>query len=109
MYVAGQIALCPATMTMLESGPSAQSRLALRHVERILAAMNDHGSLGDIMLAVCYVTRRRYIPFAQQEWMAALADTHEVSINQSINFIADKLHSYKSLHFFFKSRTVCIQ
>ena len=78
MYVAGQIGLCPATMTMLESGSAAQSRLALRHVERILAAMNDRCSLGDILLAVCYVTRRRYIPFAQQEWLAALADRHKV-------------------------------
>ncbi|KAK2188633.1 hypothetical protein NP493_126g02017 [Ridgeia piscesae] len=72
VYVAGQIALCPATMAMLESGPAAQSRLALRHVDRVLAAMTDGGSLCDILLAICYVTRRSHIAFAQQEWRVAL-------------------------------------
>ena len=78
VYVAGQIPLCPATMTILESGPAAQSRLALRHVDRILAAMTDGQSLSDVLLAICYVSHSRYIPFAQKEWQIALTGAEKV-------------------------------
>ena len=78
--MAGQIALCPATMAMLESGPAAQSRLALRHVDRVLAAMTDGGSLCDTLLAICYVTRRSYIAFAQQEWRVAFNNAKKVCV-----------------------------
>ena len=92
VYVAGQIALCPATMAMLESGPAAQSRLALRHVDRVLAAMMDGGSLCDVLLAICYVTRRCYIPFAQQEWRVTLNSAKKVCNN--VWDIRNKIHNY---------------
>ena len=84
--MAGQIALCPATMAMLDSSPAAQSRLALRHVDRILAAMTDGGALCDVLLAICYVTRRGYIPFAQQEWRVALNGAKKVCDNARVGF-----------------------
>ncbi|KAI0219040.1 Diphthine--ammonia ligase [Lamellibrachia satsuma] len=89
VYVAGQIPLCPATMTILESGPAAQSRLALRHVDRILAAMTDGRSLSDVLLAICYVSHSRYIPFAQKEWQIALtgAEKNDAELEQSCHLV----------------------
>ncbi|KAE8738160.1 hypothetical protein FOCC_FOCC016358 [Frankliniella occidentalis] len=68
VYVAGQIALVPGTMEMVEGGVRKQCRLALRHVGRIVRAMDPNTQLRDVVQGVCYVTHPSYIPEARREW-----------------------------------------
>ncbi len=49
VYVAGQIALVPGTMEMVEGGVRKQCRLALRHVARIVRAMDPNTQLRDVV------------------------------------------------------------
>lgn len=49
VYVAGQIALVPGTMQMVEGGVRKQCRLALRHVARIVRAMDPNTQLRDVV------------------------------------------------------------
>jgi diphthine-ammonia ligase len=72
VYVAGQIALCPASMKIIEGGITAESRLSLRHVQRVLAAMHPGLLLHNVTVAICYVTSASYIPEAVTEWERAL-------------------------------------
>lgn len=72
ILMAGQIGLCPATMKLIDHGFVAEARLSLRHVQRVLAAMNPAISLENVNLCVCYVTQTDFIEFAQEEWNRAL-------------------------------------
>ena len=68
LYVAGQIAMIPATLQIINSGIRAEARLSIRHVERILLAMPGNASLQNISLVICYVTKRDYVAIAKEEW-----------------------------------------
>lgn len=72
--MAGQIGLVPATMEIINGGIKAQSRLSLRHVERILKAINDKASLRNIIFCACYVTHPSYIPIVKEEWAIACSE-----------------------------------
>jgi diphthine-ammonia ligase len=54
IYVAGQIALVPGTMQLVEGGVRKQCRLALRHVGRIVKAMDTNTQLRDVV-QVCLI------------------------------------------------------
>lgn len=49
IHVAGQIALVPGTMQLVEGGARKQCRLALRHVGRIVRAMDQNTQLRDVV------------------------------------------------------------
>lgn len=49
IYVAGQIALVPGTMQMVDGGISQECRLALRHVGRVINAMDHNTLLRDVV------------------------------------------------------------
>ncbi|XP_067011966.1 uncharacterized protein [Anabrus simplex] len=68
IYVAGQIALVPGTMQLVEGGARKQCRLSLRHVGRIIKAMDPNTQLRDVVQGICYVTHPSYIPDARREW-----------------------------------------
>ncbi|XP_069686866.1 uncharacterized protein [Periplaneta americana] len=68
IYVAGQIALVPGTMQLVEGGVRKQCRLALRHVGRIVKAMDPNTQLRDVVQGICYVTHPSYILEACREW-----------------------------------------
>ncbi|CAH1792462.1 unnamed protein product [Owenia fusiformis] len=72
VYVAGQIALCPATLQLVEGGIIPQTKLSLRHVAMVLQAMDPHCILTSIVSAVCYVTDSEYVRYVQKEWKDAL-------------------------------------
>ncbi len=72
VFVAGQIAMVPANLSLIEGGILPESRLSLRHVTRILQAMQAGSALQDLTLVVCYVTSQSYIKVAAAEWKAAL-------------------------------------
>lgn len=74
IYVAGQIALCPASMQLISGGPHSEARLSLRHVDRVLRAVDASCfGLASVVLAVCYVTDASYIPAVEQEWKRAVS------------------------------------
>ncbi len=72
LYVAGQIAMCPADLSIIEGGVQPQCRLSLRHVQRILAAMHSGTGLKNVLLSICYVTKRMYIEMARKELARSL-------------------------------------
>lgn len=49
IYVAGQIALVPGTMQLVDGGVRKQCQLALRHVGRIVKAMDPNTQLRDVV------------------------------------------------------------
>ncbi|KAJ9584323.1 hypothetical protein L9F63_021323 [Diploptera punctata] len=55
IYVAGQIALVPGTMQLVEGGVRKQCQLALRHVGRIVKAMDPTMQLRDFVQGICYL------------------------------------------------------
>ncbi|KAL5008877.1 hypothetical protein ScPMuIL_014458 [Solemya velum] len=71
VYVAGQIALCPATMEIIQGGILPESRLSLRHVKRVCAAMLTGCGLSHVVSCICYVTNSNYIKTAAAEWTRA--------------------------------------
>ncbi|XP_014239939.1 diphthine--ammonia ligase [Cimex lectularius] len=68
IYVAGQIGLVPGTMTLVSGGIRRQCRLALRHVGRLVKAMDKDTQLRDVVQGICYVTNASYIAEARKEW-----------------------------------------
>lgn len=49
MYVAGQIALVPGTMQMVDGGICQECRLALRHVGRVISGIDQNSLLRDVV------------------------------------------------------------
>ncbi|XP_073979888.1 uncharacterized protein isoform X2 [Rhodnius prolixus] len=68
IYVAGQIGLVPGTMNLVTGGIRRQCRLALRHVGRLVKAMDKDTQLRDVVQGICYVTNASYIREARNEW-----------------------------------------
>lgn len=68
IYVAGQIAMVPSTLQIITGGARAEARLSLRHVNRILQVMPGKTCLQHIAMAICYVTRKDFIPIVKEEW-----------------------------------------
>ncbi|XP_063230260.1 uncharacterized protein LOC134535177 [Bacillus rossius redtenbacheri] len=68
IYVAGQIALVPGTMCLVEGGVKEQCRLALRHIGRIVSAMDPSTQLRDVVHGICYVTLCGDVAAARREW-----------------------------------------
>lgn len=52
IYVAGQIALVPGSMTMLTGGARMECRLALRHITRVLKAVDPKVEIRDIVQVI---------------------------------------------------------
>ncbi|XP_050540996.1 uncharacterized protein LOC126905392 [Daktulosphaira vitifoliae] len=68
IYVAGQIALVPGTLNIVEGGILRECRLSLRHVSRIIKAVDSNTQLRDVVQGICYVTNTKYIHAARTEW-----------------------------------------
>lgn len=56
IYLAGQIPLIPGTLELLNKPVLHQCQLTLRHVLRIMQAINPSYSFSNVLHAVCYVT-----------------------------------------------------
>ncbi|XP_041354592.1 diphthine--ammonia ligase-like [Gigantopelta aegis] len=74
IYVAGQIAMVPATLHIVSGGITAQCRLSLRHTARILKAIQTECALDRVLVAVCYVTDTTLVVTAQEEWIRAVSN-----------------------------------
>lgn len=66
ILVAGQIPLVPGNMNLLDMNIKQQCRLTLRHIDRIVKAMD--AKLRDIVQGVCFLTHSNYIADARKEW-----------------------------------------
>lgn len=66
ILVAGQIPLVPGNMNLLDMNIKRQCRLTLRHIDRIVKAMD--AKLRDIVQGICFLTHSSYITDARKEW-----------------------------------------
>jgi diphthine-ammonia ligase len=66
ILVAGQIPLVPGNMNLLDMNIKRQCRLTLRHIDRIVKAMD--AKLRDIVQGICFLTHSSYIADARKEW-----------------------------------------
>lgn len=66
ILVAGQIPLVPGNMNLLDMNIKRQCRLTLRHIDRIVKAMD--AKLRDIVQGVCFLAHSNYIADARKEW-----------------------------------------
>ncbi|KAL4237770.1 diphthine--ammonia ligase [Mactra antiquata] len=65
-FVAGQIGMVPANLSLIEGGIHTQARLSLQHVCSVLNVMCP-GHVHDITYLVCYITHSMYISMAEKE------------------------------------------
>ncbi|KAM9294453.1 diphthine--ammonia ligase [Gastrophryne carolinensis] len=80
IFCAGQIALKPCTMQLVSGGILAQSRLSLRHVERVLDAISPGTSLRHVLFSYCYVTQSSYIKPAMETWSGLFKDEDSLAL-----------------------------
>ncbi|XP_066245228.1 uncharacterized protein [Euwallacea similis] len=68
IYLAGQIGLVPGNMQMIPGGIKAQSKLVVRHIDRVLKGVNSGINVRDVVQGICYVTHSSYIEVARKHW-----------------------------------------
>ncbi|KAK0158772.1 hypothetical protein PV328_009726 [Microctonus aethiopoides] len=66
--VAGQIPMVPGNLAILDLNIKRQCRLTLRHINRIVNAMDSSTQLRDIVQGICFLTHPSYISEARKEW-----------------------------------------
>lgn len=54
IYLAGQIGLVPGSLEMVEGGIKAQCRLTLRHLKRLLMAVDPNFNLRNVVQVIIY-------------------------------------------------------
>ena len=95
IYVAGQIAMIPTSLQLVPD-IRAQSRLSLRHVSRVLAAMHAGIDISSVVLAICYVTHHEYIQHARKELQHALRECQvSCTISPSVSRVYNSLDRRK--------------
>lgn len=77
VFCAGQIALVPCTMKLLNRGPASQAQMSYSHVEKVLGAMGQNLTLSHVLQAHCYVTHHTYIPSAKEVWCSKLQEKQD--------------------------------
>ncbi|NXX89798.1 DPH6 ligase, partial [Centropus bengalensis] len=83
VYCAGQIALVPCTMQLVSGGIWSEAIISLRHIERILQAVNRTTALHHVITASCYVTDSKYIPIARSVWQKKLRECIKVEDSET--------------------------
>jgi diphthine-ammonia ligase len=68
IYLAGQIGMVPGTLELVKGGIKAQCQLALRHVGRLLKAVDSNVNLRDVVQGICYVTDLSFVQHARKLW-----------------------------------------
>ncbi|XP_077945706.1 diphthine--ammonia ligase isoform X2 [Gasterosteus aculeatus] len=77
VFCAGQIALVPCTMQLVEAGTRTQARLAFSYVQKVLEAVTSSLTLAHVIQAHCYITRRRDLPIVRSIWEDMLTAAEE--------------------------------
>ncbi|XP_050307729.1 uncharacterized protein LOC126744389 isoform X1 [Anthonomus grandis grandis] len=68
--LAGQIALVPGNLQMVSGGIKAQCKLVVRHIDRILKAVESGVNVRDVVQGICYVAHSSFIEPARKHWEA---------------------------------------
>ncbi|XP_018564791.1 diphthine--ammonia ligase [Anoplophora glabripennis] len=68
VHLAGQIGLVPGSMEMVAGGIKSQCQLALRHLKRLLMAVDSNFNLRDVVQGICYVTDISYVERCRKLW-----------------------------------------
>ncbi|XP_072555026.1 diphthine--ammonia ligase isoform X2 [Paramormyrops kingsleyae] len=76
VFCAGQIALIPCRMQLVEGGPSLQASLALHHVLKVLEAIDSRLGLCHVLQIHCYVNHKSYLPVVKHVWDKKLEVSH---------------------------------
>ncbi|KAJ8986079.1 hypothetical protein NQ317_003373 [Molorchus minor] len=66
--LAGQIGLVPGSLEMVAGGIISQCRLALRHLKRLLMAVDSNFNLRDVVQGICYVTNVAHVEPSRKLW-----------------------------------------
>ncbi|CAG9856277.1 unnamed protein product [Phyllotreta striolata] len=68
VHLAGQIGLVPGSLEMVKGGIKAECKLVLRHLKRLLMAVDPKFNLRNVVQGICYVTDFSYISAARKLW-----------------------------------------
>lgn len=66
--ISGQIGLVPGSLDIVAGGIENENKLALRHIERVVKAV-ERDSDSSVFHAVCYLVRAEDIPVVQNFWV----------------------------------------
>ncbi|XP_036928010.1 diphthine--ammonia ligase isoform X1 [Acanthopagrus latus] len=77
VFCAGQIALVPCTMQLVNAGARTQARLSFGYVKKVLEAVISSLTLAHVVQAHCYTTRRRDVPVVRAAWESMLRAAEE--------------------------------
>ncbi|CAH1106414.1 unnamed protein product [Psylliodes chrysocephalus] len=68
VHLAGQIGLVPGSMEMVKGGVKAECKLVLRHLKRLLTAVDHKFNLRNVVQSICYVTDPSYVTTVRKLW-----------------------------------------
>lgn len=66
--LAGQIGLVPGSLEMVQGGIKSQCQLTLRHISRLLKAVDSNVNLRDVVQGICYVTNAAFVEPCRKIW-----------------------------------------
>nr|XP_046268603.1 diphthine--ammonia ligase isoform X1 [Scatophagus argus] len=72
VFCAGQIALVPCTMQLVNAGTRTQAHLSFSYVKKVLEAVIGSLTLTHVIQAHCYTTRHQDIPIIRAVWDSML-------------------------------------
>ncbi|KAK9959324.1 hypothetical protein ABG768_009454 [Culter alburnus] len=79
LFCAGQIALIPCSMQLLDGPPALQARLCFSHMEKVLRAVTSGLTLAHVLQAHIYVTHREHTAAVMAAWSRNLQEVQEDS------------------------------
>lgn len=68
VQLAGQVALVPGSMRLVGGGVRHQCQLSIRHLSRLLRAMNSSSDIADVVQGTCYLSDARHVEVARKMW-----------------------------------------
>lgn len=81
MFCAGQIALVPCSMQLVNGPVALQARLCFSHMEKVLRAMDSRLTLAHVLQAHIYITHRDHAAAVTEVWNRTIQD---VQVSQSM-------------------------
>ncbi|XP_058605597.1 diphthine--ammonia ligase isoform X2 [Onychostoma macrolepis] len=77
VFCAGQIALVPCSMQLVNGPVALQARLCFSHMEKVLYAMDSKLTLAHVLQAHIYITHREHATAVTKAWNTKLQDIQE--------------------------------
>lgn len=85
VFCAGQIALVPCTMQLVDAGAGTQARLSFSYVRKVLEVVIGGLTLASALQAHCYATRREDIPVIRAVWESMLRESEEQEEEEKVS------------------------